>query len=217
MYKAELSEGRVGGGSHEMQHRRSATGRRWWVFILTGLLAIAFGVGAVALPASIILGRFLDMLFGIAKPLSGSMTAVAILLALAALVVIDGFLNLLGISASDKLVARVRGVVGTSVAIAAIFWPGRTSYVAVELIGLWAISIGILELAFARNSDNRSKRLLLIIGAIVAISIGVAIMKWTFAGAVLVSAAIGVAAAARGVALVLIGISERSHQLHREI
>ena len=55
---------------------------------------------------------------------------------------------------------------------------------------------------------------MLIIGAIVAILIGVAMMMWTFAAAVLISAAIGVAATARGVGLVLTGMPERSHQPH---
>ena len=88
---------------------------------LDRLLGDRIRSGAIVLPASIIFGRFLDMIFGIAKPLSGSMTAVAILLALAALVAIDDLLNLFGISTTDKLVARIRGVVGIAVAIAAIF------------------------------------------------------------------------------------------------
>ena len=135
MYKVEPFVDKPS-GSHEMQYRRSGTGRSWWVLVLTGLLVIAFGVGAVVLPAGIIFGRFLDTVFGIAKPLSGSMTAVAVLLALAALVAINGLLNLVGISATDKLVARIRGVFGIAVAIAAICWPGKTIYIAVELIGL---------------------------------------------------------------------------------
>jgi len=59
---------------------------------------------------------------------------------------------------------------------------------------------------------DRKDRLLLIIGAAVAIAIGVGMMKWTFAGAVLVSVVIGVGATARGVGLITTGISERSHQ-----
>lgn len=174
---------------------------------------IAFGIGAVALPAGIMFGRILDVIFGVAKPLSGSMTAVAALLALVALVAVDGLVNLFGTGVMDKRSSRIRGVVGVAAVVAAVFWPGRTVYVAVELIGLWAILIGVLELIFARYSgDDAKDRALLIIAAIASIVIGVGVMKWAFAGAVVVSAFVGTAAAARGVSLIMSGISERSHQ-----
>ena len=51
----------------------------------------------------------------------------------------------------------------------------------------------------------QSIRALRIISAIAAIVIGVAMMMWVFAGAVLVSAVVGIAAAARGVSLILSG------------
>ena len=59
----------------------------WWKLVLSGLLAFAFGIAAVALPAGIMFQRFLDVISGHAKPLSGGMTAVAALLALAVLLV----------------------------------------------------------------------------------------------------------------------------------
>ena len=93
-------------------------------------------------------------------------------------------------------------------AIAAIFWPGMTAYVAVNLIGLWAILIGVLELDSARHSTK--DRALLIIAAFASIAIGVGLMRWVFAGAVLISAIVGVAAAARGVSLIVSGIHERN-------
>jgi hypothetical protein len=101
--------------------------------------------------------RILDVIFGEAKPLSGSMTAVAALLALLALVVIDGVLNLFGRGVMDRRATRIRGVAGVAVAIVAIFWPGMTIFVAVELIGLWAVLIGVLELIFARGSGKDAK------------------------------------------------------------
>jgi uncharacterized membrane protein HdeD (DUF308 family) len=187
--------------------------RSWWKLILTGILAIACGIAAVALPAGIMFGRILDAIFGAEKPLSGGMTAVAALLAFVVLVAIDGLVNLFGAGLMDKRASRLRGVVGVLVAIAAVFWPGRTVFVAVELIGLWAILIGVLELAFARYSGEDTKdRALLIIGAVAAVVIGVGMMRFAFAGAVVVSAVVGIAAAARGVSLIMSGISERMHQ-----
>ena len=83
-------------------------------------------------------------------------------------------------------------------------------YVAVELIGLWAVLVGALELIFASNSSEDAKnRALPVFAALASIVIGVDVMKWAFAGAVLVSAVIGVAAAALGVSLIMSGIRER--------
>jgi uncharacterized membrane protein HdeD (DUF308 family) len=196
-----------------MLHQDQEERRSWWKLVLTGVLAIAFGIAAVVLPAGVMFGRILDVIFGEANPLSGGMTAVAALLAFVALVAIDGLVNLFGAGVMDKRATRLRGVVGVAVAIAAVFWPGRTVLVAVELIGLWAILIGVLELVFARYSGEDGKdRALLIIGAIAAIVIGVGMMRFAFAGAVVISAVVGVAAAARGVSLIMSGISERTHQ-----
>jgi uncharacterized membrane protein HdeD (DUF308 family) len=192
-----------------MTSQRSEAHRSWWKLILTGLLAFAFGIAAIVFPANIMFGRILDVILGQGKALSGSMTAaVAALLALVALVAIDGLLNLFGTGVTDKRASRIRGIVGVAAAIAAIFWSGMTAYVAVNLIGLWAVLIGVLELVSARHSAK--DRALLIIAAIASIAIGVGMMRWVFAGAVLVSAVVGVAAAARGISLIVSGIHERN-------
>ncbi len=190
-----------------------STNRSWWKQVLIGVAAIAFGICAIAFPAGIMFSRLLDVIFGVAKPLSGSMTAVAAMLALVALVAVDGLANLFGTGVMDKRGARIRGVIGVATGIAAIFWPGRTAYIAVELIGLWAITIGVLELLFARYSREGGKnRALLIVAAIASMAVGVGLMWWALAGAVVISAMVGIAAMARGVSLMMSGISLRLHQ-----
>jgi uncharacterized membrane protein HdeD (DUF308 family) len=185
----------------------------WWELVLAGVLAIAFGIAAVALPSGVLSARILDLIFGVAKPFSGSMTAIAALLALVALVGIDGLLNLFGKSVTGKRASAIRGVIGIAVAIVAIFWPERTVFVAVELIGVWAILVGILEILFARHSNEDAKnRALRIIAAIAAIAVGVGLMRWAFVGAIVVSALVGIAAAARGTSLIMIGVSHRLHE-----
>ena len=109
-----------------MSHYDSVEQLSWWKLVLMGLLAIAFGIAAILLPAGILTARVLDVIFGVAKPLSTSMTAVAALLALVALVAIDGLVSLLGTGGIVKRASIIRGVVGVAVAIAAIFWPDRT-------------------------------------------------------------------------------------------
>ena len=55
-----------------------------------------------------------------------------------------------------------------------------------------------------------------IIAAIALIAIGIGMMRWVFAGAAVVTAVVGVAAAARGVSLILSGIYERTNLVARE-
>lgn len=180
------------------------------IFVLTGVLAIVFGVAVIVLTPDILFSRILDLIFGEAKPFSASMTAVAALFALIAVVAIDGLVNLLEPGVMGKRAARIRGVVGIAVVIAAVFWPDRTVVAAVELIGLWAILIGILELFFARySSENAKQRALFIIAAIASIAIGISMMRNLDWGAVLVSLFVGIAAAARGISLIVLGFSHR--------
>ena len=190
-----------------------STNRSWWKQVLIGVVAIAVGICAIAFPAGIMFSRLLDVIVGEAKPLSGSMTAVAFMLALVALVAVDGLANLFGTGVMDQRGARIRGVIGVATGIAAIFWPGRTAYIAVELIGLWAITIGVLELLFARYSREGGKnRALVIVAAIASMAVGVGLMWWAFAGAVVISAMVGIAAMARGVSLMMSGLSLRLRQ-----
>ena len=201
-----------------MLTQRIEAQRSWWKLILTGVLAFAFGIAAILFPADIMLRRILDLIFGDAKPRSGSMSAVAALLALAALVGIDGLINLFGIGVVGKRASRIRGFVGIAVALAVVFWPGMTAYIAVKLIGLWAVLIGVIEAAFAGRSENQAKdRVVLIIGAVASIVIGASMMRWVFAGAVVVSAVIGVAAAARGVSLIISGMHEQTHSFRGKL
>jgi len=190
--------------------------RTWWKRVVTGILAIAFGLCAVAFPAGMMFGRILDVIFGQAKRYSGSMTAVAALLALVAWVAIDGLVHLFGTGAQNNRTARLRGAAGVAIAIAAIIWPGQTAYLSVELIGLWAILVGVLEVYVARYARSSGKdRAFLILAAIASILVGVGVMIWAFVGAVVISATVGVAAVARGVSLMMSGFSERN-QLDKE-
>jgi len=91
-----------------------------------------------------------------------------------------------------------------------VFWPGITAFIAVELIGLWAILVGVLEVVFVwRSGQHVTHRGLLITSAIASIVMGIVMMKWVFVGAVFVSAVVGLAAAARGISLIVSGIHAR--------
>jgi uncharacterized membrane protein HdeD (DUF308 family) len=204
----EIREERFPSGS------RPPSEARWWKLVLTGALMIVFGIAAILLPARVVMIRVLDVVFGLPKPQSGSITAIAALLALVALVAIDGLLNLFHAGVmEEKRGSRIRGVVGIAVAVAVIFWPGRTAYVAVDLIGAWAAVVGILELVFVTAHEKQAKgREATIFASLASIAIGVSMMTWAFMGALLVSLVVGVAAAIRGIVLIVAGIQERTEE-----
>jgi uncharacterized membrane protein HdeD (DUF308 family) len=188
---------------------------RWWKLVLTGALMLVLGIAAILLPARVVMIRILEVVFRLAKPPSGSMTAIAAVLVLVSLVAIDGLLHLFHAGVmEDKRGSRIRGVVGIVVAVAVIFWPGRTAYVAVDLIGAWAVLIGIFELVFVTSHEKRAKgRTASIVASLASIAIGVCIITWVFMGAVLVSLFVGVAAAIRGIVFIVAGIQERSGEV----
>jgi Short repeat of unknown function (DUF308) len=102
------------------------------------------------------------------------------------------------------------------VASAAILWPGQTAYIAVELIGLWAILVGVLEFFAARFLREGAKdRTLLVCAAIASILMGWGRDDLGVYRAVVISATVGVAAVARGVSPMMSGFSERN-QLDKE-
>src|SRR5215831_8276188 len=115
----------------------------------------------------------------------------------------------------DKRATKFRGVLGVAVADAALFWPGRTAYAAVELIGLRAVLVKVLELYFVSFSGESAKeRALLIVAAIASIVIGVIMMRRAFTGAVRVSAMIGVVGEAPGMSLSFNCSTERPRQFY---
>jgi uncharacterized membrane protein HdeD (DUF308 family) len=187
----------------------------WWKLVLTGLLTFTFGVAAVFLSADVMFRRILDVIFRQARPLSASLTGLAALIALLALLAIDGLLNLFGTDVGGvggKRITRLRGVAGITVAIVAIFWPGVTIFGGRG--SNWIVGCPdrhsrthFCEGVWQRYAKSRSIDL---IAGIAVIVIGVAMMRWVFGGAVLVSAVVGVAAAARGVTLIVRGIRERA-------
>ena len=188
---------------------------RWWKLVLTGVLVLVFGIAAILLPARVVMMRILDVVFRIAEPQSGSTTAFAAMLALVALVATDGLLNLFHAGVmEEKRGSRIRGLAGIAVAVAVILWPGRTAHVAIDLIGAWAVLIGILELVFVTPHEKQAKgRNATIVGSLASIAIGVCMMTWVLMGAVLVSLIVGVAAAIRGIVLIVAGIQERREEV----
>jgi len=190
-----------------MVSQHSDAPRSWRKLVLSGLLAFAFGIAAILVSGKIMFGRILEVIFDEAKPLSGSMNAVAALLALVALVAADGLINLSVPRRETKRLQNARRSRNRRRHRRYLLaW--HNAFIAVGMIGLWGILIGTLELAFAH--DSAKDRALVGTAAIASVVIGLGMMKWVFAGAVLVSALVGAGAAARGVSLILSGVHQQT-------
>lgn len=112
---------------------RSLLGDNWWLLLLRGIAAIAFGVLALFWPA---------------------ITLISLTLLWGAYTLVDGVFALWaaisGRGASPAMGPRwwmaISGVVSILAGLAAFFWPGMTAFILLIFIGIWAIIIGVLTI-----------------------------------------------------------------------
>jgi uncharacterized membrane protein HdeD (DUF308 family) len=168
-----------------------ATGR-WWSLVLRGLLAIAFGILAIALPGTAIMA--LVFVFGI--------------FALA-----DGFTTLGVLSqipSRGKWLYVLEGIVSILAGLAALLWPGITAIALFYVIAWWALFIGVMEIAgAAAYGDEMTNEWPIILSGILWIVFGGILIIWPRVGAVTVLSLIATFAIIRGVALLVAGFRMR--------
>nr|WP_313521205.1 HdeD family acid-resistance protein [Brevundimonas diminuta] len=116
---------------------KSALHRSWWLLLLRGIAAVAFGVLTFVWPQISLLT--LIMVYGVYA-------------------LIDGVLALIAAIRGGGFVPRwwlaLGGVVSILAAVAAFAWPGLTALVLVYLIGFWSILRGVLEIIGAVRLRN---------------------------------------------------------------
>ena len=134
----------------------------WWIFLIRGIIAILFGIAALAWPA---------------------ITAVIFVYIFAGYACADGIL---------ALVAAVRfahpdsgrwwwmilqGVLGIAIGVITVLYPGITAYALSILVIVWAITTGILEIAAAvRLRRDIPNEILLIVAGVLSILVGVLLL-----------------------------------------
>lgn len=164
----------------------------WWVIVARGIVAIAFGVLALAWPFE-------------------AATAIAILIAL--FILLDGVFSLAsavkGRSRSWGL-GVFEGLLGILIGVLALVVPDVTAMVLAVLIGIWALVTGIIELvmAFRFRGELGSEWLLSLAGAL-SVILGIAIIASPGAGVVVLAVIVGVYALLFGVSLVVFGLQMR--------
>jgi uncharacterized membrane protein HdeD (DUF308 family) len=144
----------------------------WWLLLLRGLIAIAFGVIAFLWP---------------------NITLAALIYLWGAYAIVDGIIaiwaafNLAGGDAGPRWWLGLTGVVGIAAGIVAFVYTGMTALVLLMFIAVWAIIIGVLQLYAAIQLRNViDNTWWLILSGLISIALGVVLIGWPNAGALAV-------------------------------
>jgi uncharacterized membrane protein HdeD (DUF308 family) len=169
--------------------------RSWWVLLLRGLVAIAFGALAWLQPGISLAA--LVLLFGVysmADGILGVWTAIA------------------GRREHEHWwVLLLGGLLGIGVGILTFLAPGVTALALVLYIAVWAIATGVLQIVAAiRLRKEIQGEWLLILGGLASLVFGVLLMARPGAGAVSLLWLIGAYAIVFGVLLVLLAFKVRT-------
>ena len=173
----------------------SILSRGWWLLLLRGLAAIAFGVLTWSQPGISL--TVLILFFGaysMADGILGIWTTVA------------------GREHHDHWwVLLLEGLLGVGVGVLTFFAPGVTALALLFYIAIWAIGTGVLEIVAAiRLRKEIEGEWMLIVAGLASVFFGVLLMAQPGAGALAMLWLIGSYAMVFGVLLVLLAFKARS-------
>jgi uncharacterized membrane protein HdeD (DUF308 family) len=172
--------------------------RRWHLVVVRGVVAILFGVVAIAWPRITVL--VLALLWG-------------------CYLLLDGIASIAMGSAgrgTDRGYPIVLGVLGIGAGVVSFVWPQITVIVLLVLIAVWAIMAGAVQIAAAIRLRKviRNEWFLAISGAVTLI-LGLLLIVQPAEGAIALLVAIATFAIAWGVVLVVLGL--RLRQLREQV
>jgi uncharacterized membrane protein HdeD (DUF308 family) len=164
--------------------------RWWWAFIIRGVLAIAFGVMAFALPGLTI--DVLILLFG-------------------AWMFVDGVFNIVAVFQNRDRerswwLGILEGVAGILAGLVALALPDVAAGALLLLISAWAIVTGVFEIVAAvRLREQISGEVWLALAGVASIAFGLLLFLFPVTGALTILWLIGGYAIVFGVVLILLG------------
>lgn len=173
----------------------------WWPPTLRGLMALLFGVVAVAWP---------------------DLTVVVLVVLFGAYALVDGIAAIAGAvrsttdTTSGRTLTGVMGAVSVGVGLAALLWPDITAIALAWLIGLWALFTGLLEISasFNTRANGTGFSWLIFLSGLLSVILGVLIAFMPDRGAVGLVWAIGALAMVWGIVLIGLGLLIR-HEVRR--
>ena len=163
--------------------------RHWWVFLVRGLVAIAFGLVAFFYPVA---------------------TLYTFILFYAVFSIVDGAFALVSAvrgreGPGPRWWLALIGVLGVVAGLAAYLWPGLTALALLTLIGIWALVYGVVEIIGAiRLRKEIDNEWLLLVHGILAGLFGLIVLVRPSAGALALIWLIASFALASGVVLVIL-------------
>jgi uncharacterized membrane protein HdeD (DUF308 family) len=167
--------------------------RYWWVVVLRGVLAIAFGILAFVWPG---------------------ITLASLVLVFGAYALVDGIFAIVsairGGGQEPWWLLVLEGGVGIGIGILTLFAPGITALGLLFYIAIWAIATGVLEIAAALALRHEIEgEWLLVLSGLASVAFGALLIARPGAGALAVLWLIAAYAIAFGVLLVLLGFKVR--------
>lgn len=169
--------------------------RTWWLLLLRGLIAIAFGILIWLQP---------------------EISIVALVLIFGVYVLADGVLGIWTAIAGRKehedwWVLFIWGSIGVGIGILTFLAPGVTALALLFYIAVWAVATGVLEIVAAIRLRKEIKgEWMLVLGGIVSVIFGILLMAQPIAGALALLWLIAVYGVIFGIFLVILAFRVRS-------
>jgi uncharacterized membrane protein HdeD (DUF308 family) len=170
-------------------------GRHWWLLLLRGILAILFGIIALAAPGIALL---------------------AFIYVFAAYAILDGITAIV-VSLQERRFLRhwwallLEGILGIIFGILAFAWPGETALILLYLVAAWALVTGIMEIISAFiGPGSTGQRWGLGLAGLLSIIFGIILFVFPGAGLLSILWLVGVYAIVFGVSLIIYAFQVRS-------
>ncbi len=169
--------------------------RRWWLFLLDGVVGIIFGILALVWPAITLL--VLIRLFGLLALFSG----------------IVGVFSSIGSAGTRRPWGwqLATGLLGILIGLVILRWPGETALILLALVGVWAIGSGIIKIvsAFADHEVIPNAWLFALSG-VISVLFGIAMFAWPAVGLLTLVYLVGIYAIVFGIIDCVIAFQVRS-------
>lgn len=167
--------------------------RGWWLLVIYGLIAVAFGLFALFRPAAVVIS--LTWLFGVMALVEGVFAVIAL------------FTGNHSISRGWQLLYAVASL---ALGILTVLDPAMTAGVIVLLLAAWLIVGGIYRIAFAlRVRRHISGEWLIALSGLLAIALGVLFAMSPLAGLAVAGLWIGIGALLYGIVQLVAGFKLR--------
>lgn len=166
------------------------TGQIWWVYVLRGLLAATLGIFALLWPTLIV--EILVLFVG-------------------AYLIVDGVMSVVIALRRAALAGRLlQPLVSVALGLLLVLWPGESARTLIVVMGAAALFIGISYVVTARRFGvDAMDRQLMTVGGVIGSVLGVILMIWPGAAAVMFSWMIAAAALLMAAALIFLGVRFR--------